>query len=260
MIKSSKITATVGLIFAVLFVHSQVRAETVEYRLTIAREEVNITGKTARAMTVNGGIPGPTLTLKEGDVARIHVHNKMNVETSVHWHGMLVPPDMDGVPDVSFPPIKTDTTFTYEFPIRQSGTYWYHSHTSLQEQSGVYGSIVIRVPAIGAYEFRATAHDGSGYASVWIGSGQRHPAPDVPKPNLYHTMGDLSLKKLFALTPAGSMGMSDGEVDAGKFDRPGMAGMGSMNMGNAKDKGSMDMSNMPGMEDMNNSAASCTLR
>ena len=67
----------------------------------------------------------------------------MSVETSIHWHGLLVPPDMDGVPYVSFTPIMAGTTFTYEFPIRQSGTYWYHSHTSLQEQSGVYGSIVI---------------------------------------------------------------------------------------------------------------------
>ena len=68
----------------------------------------------------------------------------MDVETSIHWHGVLVPPGMDGVPLISFPPIAPGTTFTYEFPIRQNGTYWYHSHTGLQEQRGVYGSIVIR--------------------------------------------------------------------------------------------------------------------
>jgi CopA family copper-resistance protein len=302
---------------------------------------------------------------------------------------------MDGVPYVTYPPIKPDTTFTYEFPIRQSGTYWYHSHTSLQEQSGVYGSIVIepsqkgpqtdrdyivlfsdwtdenphevsrtlkrgsewyslekgsgqsilgaarlgmlgdyfrrelqrmpamdiadvaydrflangkpetsfsakpgetvrlriidgsattyfhlefaggemtivaadgldvqpvkenrfligvaetydviiQVPASGAYEFRATAHDGSGYASVWIGSGERHPAPDVPKPNLYQILHHFSFKNIFSLTPAGSMGMSDREVEAGKFDQPGMMGMGSMDMGG-----------MPGMETMDHAA------
>jgi len=92
--------------------------------------------------------------------------------------------------------------------------------------------VLVHVPASGAYEFRATAHDGSGYASVWIGSGEAHPAPDVPKPNLYHTMrGDLSLKQILSLTPAGTIGMPDREVEAGTFDQPGMMGMGSMNMG-----------------------------
>ncbi|MBU2498628.1 MAG: multicopper oxidase domain-containing protein, partial [Proteobacteria bacterium] len=93
--------------------------------------------------------------------------------------------------------------------------------------------VLIHVPASGAYELRATAHDGSGYASVWIGSGERHVAPDVPKPNLYHSMGDLSLKQLFSLTPAGSMGMPDREVEAGQFDKSGMKGMGSMETGAA---------------------------
>jgi CopA family copper-resistance protein len=390
-----RFTEITGLIFILLFLHSQAQAATEEYELTIAQQEINITGKPARGMTINGTIPGPTLHFKEGDTARIHVHNKMKVETSIHWHGVLVPPDMDGVPYVSFPPIQPDTTFTYEFPIRQSGTYWYHSHTSLQEQSGVYGSIVIeprqngvktdrdyvvlfsdwtdenphevlrtlkrgsewyalekgsgqsilgaarlgmlgayfkrelqrmppmdisdvaydrflangkpetslsaepgetirlriidgsattyfylefaggpmtiaaadgldvepvkedrfligvaetydvlvQVPGPGAYEFRATAHDGSGYASVWIGSGEHHPAPDVPKPNLYQMMHHFSFKNIFSLTPAGSMGMSDREVEAGKFDQPGMMGMGSMHMGG-----------MQGMEGMNHGA------
>jgi FtsP/CotA-like multicopper oxidase with cupredoxin domain len=136
-------TAIAGLTFVLFLAPIQAEAATVEYELTIAQQEVNITGKPARGMTINGGIPGPTLHFKEGDIARINVHNKMSVETSIHWHGVLVPPDMDGVPYISFPPIEPDTTFRYEFPIRQSGTYWYHSHTSLQEQSGVYGAIVI---------------------------------------------------------------------------------------------------------------------
>lgn len=114
-----------------------------EYNLTIAQSTVNFTGRSVPAMTVNGGIPGPTLRFDEGDTARIHVTNTMDVPTSIHWHGLLVPPDMDGVPFITYPPIAPGTTFTYEFPIRQSGTYWYHSHTSLQEQSGVYGSIAI---------------------------------------------------------------------------------------------------------------------
>ena len=136
-------TAVAALIFAALFADLPAHALTVEYDLTIAQQKVNITGNPARGMTINEARPGPTLHFKEGDTARVHVHNKMRVETSIHWHGVLVPPDMDGVPYVSFPPIKSGTTFTYEFPIRQSGTYWYHSHTGLQEQSGVYGSIVI---------------------------------------------------------------------------------------------------------------------
>ena len=388
-------TAVASLIFFTLFAHIQAQAATVEYDLTIAQQEVNITGKSAQGMTINGTIPGSTLRFKEGDFARIHVHNKTSVETSIHWHGVLVPPGMDGVPYVTYPPIKPGTTFTYEFPIRQSGTYWYHSHTSLQEQSGVYGSIVIeplqngpkpdhdyvillsdwtdenphevnrtlkrgsewyaiqkgsgqsilgaarlgmlgdyfrrelqrmsamdisdvaydrflangkpetsfsakpgetlrlriidgsattyfhlefaggpmnivaadgldvqpvkenrfligvaetydvlvQIPASGAYEFRATAHDCSGYASVWIGSGERHPAPELPKPNLYHTMGHFNLKQVFSLTPAGTMGMPDRKVEAGKFDQPGMMGMGSMDMGG-----------MPGMESMDHGA------
>jgi FtsP/CotA-like multicopper oxidase with cupredoxin domain len=76
--------------------------------------------------------------------------------------------------------------------------------------------VLIQIPASGAYEFRATAHDGSGYASVWIGSGERHSAPEVPKPNLYHTMGHFNLKQVFSLTPAGTMGMPDRKVEASR--------------------------------------------
>ena len=375
-------TAVAALVFLMFSAPPLLQGATVEYDLTIARQAVNITGKPAEGMTINGVSPGPTLRFREGDLARIRVHNRMDEDTSIHWHGILVPPGMDGVPYLSFPPIRPGETFTYEFPIRQRGTYWYHSHTHLQEQSGVYGSIVIeplqggpkpdrdhvvvlsdwtdedprtvnrtlkrgshwyafekgsaqsilgaarlgmlgdyflrelqrmpamdiadvaydrflangkpdstlpagpqekvllrvinsssssyfhlefaggpmtivaadgqdvepiqerrllvgvaetydllvQIPAAGAYEFRATAHDGSGYASVWLGSGERHPAPEVPRPNLYHGMGHLGLQQIFSLTPAGTMGMPDGDVDAGRFDRPGMAGMGSMEM------------------------------
>jgi len=352
-----------------------------EYELVIERRGIDIAGSTASVLTVNGSIPGPTLRFTEGDTARIRVRNAMEEETSIHWHGLLVPPGMDGVPLISFAPIAPGTTFTYEFPIRQNGTYWYHSHTTMQEQIGVYGALVInprdgspgadrdhvvllsdwtredphevnrtlrrgsewyalakgsaqsvygaarsgrlgdffkrelqrmppmdiadvaydhflangqpeitlaaapgetvrlriidgsattyfhleyaggpltivaadgqdvepieesrfligvaetydvlvRVPAAGAWELRATAHDGSGYASVWIGSGERHPAPAVPRPDIYQAMGDLSLERIFALTPAGAMGMADDEVEAGRFDRPGMMDMGGMN-------------------------------
>tara|TARA_R110000823_G_scaffold311718_2_gene437766 strand:- start:178465 stop:180744 length:2280 start_codon:yes stop_codon:yes gene_type:complete len=115
-----------------------------EYTLTIEQQTVNITGKEVMGMTVNGSIPGPTLEFTEGEQAIIHVINKMDVETSIHWHGILLPNFQDGVPYLTTPPIKAGTTFTYNFPINHSGTYWYHSHTMLQEQSGVFGSIVIQ--------------------------------------------------------------------------------------------------------------------
>lgn len=364
-------------------------AKEVTYNLTIAARHVNITGKPVHAMTINGGIPGPTLRFRDGDTAVIHVHNSMKHQTSIHWHGMLVPPDMDGVPFVSFPPIEPGATFTYRFPIRQSGTYWYHSHTHLQEQIGVYGSIaidpksgrenardhvvvladwtdrnpqevlrtlrrgseyfsvrkrtaqsvlgaaktgtlgdyfrreamrmpamdlsdvaydafitngkpedtltakpgetvrlriinaaaasyfhlnyaggpftivaadgqkveplkmdeplmiaiaetydvVVKVPAQGAYEFRATAQDGSGKTSLWIGSGDRHSAKDIPKPFLYESMMGFDLKHALALTPQGVMGMNDRKVERGALDQPGM------NMG-GMDHSSMDMDGM----------------
>lgn len=355
----------------------------VDYHLIINRQEVSPAGNPARGMTINGSIPGPTLDFREGDIARVRVENRMEVETSIHWHGILLPPGMDGVPEISFPAIQPGATFTYQFPIRQSGTYWYHSHSHLQEQSGVYGAITIQpsgdhgrghdhqpatpprevvvvfsdwtdqdphavlrtlkrgsdwfaldkgsgqsllgaarlgmlgdylarewmrmppmdisdvaydaflangrrqiaqeakpgetlrlrlingsastyfhlqfaggamtiiaadgqdvepvaqerlliavaetydllvtLPGEGAFELRATAHDGSGHASLWLGQGPRHAAPALPRPNLYlHAMGGRGLAQAMALTPAGTMGMADEAVRAGRFDQPGM--------------------------------------
>lgn len=353
-------------------------AAAVEYDLTITRQAMNFTGQPTMAMTLNGQLPGPVLRFTEGDHAVIRVHNQMDVETSIHWHGILLPNAMDGVPYLTYPPIAPGETFTYEFDLRQSGTYWYHSHTLLQEQRGLFGALVIApksagefdglrdhvvvlsdwtdedarsvlhtlkrgsewysirkgsgqsvlgaarlgllgayfsrelqrmppmdladvyydrfllngapqqsltakpgekirlrviagsastffflqfaggsmqviaadgqlvqpfdegrlligvaetydvivtVPAEGTYEFRATAHDGSGCASLWIGSGPQHAAPDIPFPNLYVNMGGLTIQRVLALTPGGSMGMPGSAVRAGKFDQPGMNGM-----------------------------------
>lgn len=377
-------------------------AKEVAYDLTIADQHVDITGNPVHAMTINGGIPGPTLRFREGDVAVIHVHNNMKHDTSIHWHGMLVPPDMDGVPYLTFPPIKPGDTFTYRFPIRQSGTYWYHSHTHLQEQIGVYGSVVIdpksgrenakehvvvlsdwtnrnpqevlrtlrrgseffsvkkktaqsvlgaaktgtladfftreamrmpamdlsdvaydafitngkpeesisakpgetvrlriinaaagsyfhmnwaggpmtivaadgqrveplemkeplliaiaetydvlvSVPAGGAYEFRSTAHDGSGKTSLWIGSGEKHHAQDIPTPFAYESMMGFDLKHMVALTPQGTMGMSDKMVESGAFDKPGM-NVGSMGNGGGMEGMSHQDMHMGGTEHHN---------
>ena len=115
-----------------------------EYNLTIEQNEMTLGGISAKAMTINGSIPGPVLEFNEGDLAIINVTNKMDVETSVHWHGIILPNFFDGVPYLTTPPINPGSTFQYRIPINQSGTYWYHSHTMLQEQKGVYGSIMIQ--------------------------------------------------------------------------------------------------------------------
>ena len=115
-----------------------------EYNLTLEQKEMTLGGVTANAMTINGQIPGPVLEFTEGDLAIINVTNKMDEETSVHWHGLILPNFYDGVPYLTTPPIEPGETFQYRIPINQSGTYWYHSHTMLQEQKGVYGSIIIQ--------------------------------------------------------------------------------------------------------------------
>lgn len=115
-----------------------------EYTITISEETVNKAGKEVKGMTINGSIPGPILEFTEGEYAVIYVKNEMGEETSIHWHGLILPNFYDGVPYLNTPPIEPGHTQKYEFAIKQSGTYWYHSHTMLQEQIGVYGSIVIQ--------------------------------------------------------------------------------------------------------------------
>jgi len=114
-----------------------------EFDLTIAETAVNITGKPRMATTINGTMPGPTLRFREGDIVTIRVTNRLSVDTSIHWHGIILPYQMDGVPGVSFPGIAPGETFTYQFKIVQSGTYWYHSHSGMQEQKGMFGAIII---------------------------------------------------------------------------------------------------------------------
>jgi CopA family copper-resistance protein len=114
-----------------------------DIRLTIAESGFNVDGQMGHAITINGTIPAPLIRLREGQNVRIVVDNKLDEDTSIHWHGLLVPFQMDGVPGVSFPGIGARSTFTYEFPLRQSGTYWYHSHSGLQEQLGHYGPMII---------------------------------------------------------------------------------------------------------------------
>lgn len=117
---------------------------TVRYDLYIRDTLVNFTGKTRRAIAVNGQIPMPTLTFTEGDTAVIFVHNELSETTSLHWHGLLLPNKEDGVPNLTQMPIEPHTTHLYTFPIIQHGTHWYHSHSGLQEQIGMYGSFIMK--------------------------------------------------------------------------------------------------------------------
>ncbi|EDY86380.1 copper-resistance protein, CopA family protein [gamma proteobacterium HTCC5015] len=114
-----------------------------EIDLVIAETPVNFTGVTRMATTINGSIPAPTLRLREGDDVTIRVTNRLPVATSIHWHGILLPYQMDGVPGISFKGIAPGETFVYRFKLQQSGTYWYHSHSAFQEMTGMYGALII---------------------------------------------------------------------------------------------------------------------
>lgn len=367
--------------------------KTVNYDLNLSEITVNYSGKERRAMAINGSLPGPTLRFIEGDDAVIRVKNDLKEDSSIHWHGILLPNDQDGVPHVNMAPIKPGEIREYRYRLRQSGTFWYHSHSGLQEQLGVYGSIVItpkggeriraehdlvvvlsdwtterpydvlaqlragfewqqikkgtaqsivgavrnhalpdmirrsmqRMPPMdfsdvgydaflangkpaaefpaqpgetvrmrlinasaasyyhlefaggpmkivaadgtdvqpvaagrflfaiaetydllvkvpqsgGAWELRATAQDGTGHSSLFIGQGERHAAPDVPKPNLYKRMAGM-----------GDMNGMSGMSGMQGMDHSSMTGM-SMGEGDmAPPEPPMDHSAMPGMKGM----------
>lgn len=110
--------------------------------LTIAETPFRVGNRTGTATTINGMVPGPIIRLREGQEVTINVTNRLKQDSSIHWHGILLPPEMDGVPGVSFAGIKPGATFTYRFPIKQYGTYWYHSHSGGQEQKGVYAPLI----------------------------------------------------------------------------------------------------------------------
>ena len=119
----------------------QLTGETIDLHIAAGRRIVQ--GRTGKSVAVNGTVPGPLVRLKEGQNVRLNVTNHLKVDSSIHWHGLLVPFQYDGVPGISFPGIGPGETFTYEFPVRQSGTYWYHSHSGLQEQQGHYAPLII---------------------------------------------------------------------------------------------------------------------
>jgi FtsP/CotA-like multicopper oxidase with cupredoxin domain len=113
------------------------------FDLTIEPHHVNFTGRRVEALKINGALPGPTLTWREGDTVTIAVTNHLPSETSIHWHGIRCPAEMDGVPELSFAGIAPNETFVYRIPVRQNGTYWCHSHSRFQEQTGIVGALII---------------------------------------------------------------------------------------------------------------------
>ncbi|AZC30902.1 Multicopper oxidase [Pseudomonas chlororaphis subsp. piscium] len=114
-----------------------------QFDLFIGESQVNYSGTSRTAMTINGGLPGPLLRWREGDTVTIRVRNRLKEDTSIHWHGLILPANMDGVPGLSFHGITPGGLYEYRFKVQQNGTYWYHSHSGLQEQAGVYGPLVI---------------------------------------------------------------------------------------------------------------------
>ncbi|MFC4256183.1 copper resistance system multicopper oxidase [Altererythrobacter xixiisoli] len=114
-----------------------------DIHLRVGHAPFHTGGRTGHAVAINGTVPAPLIRLREGQQVRLHVENTLDEDTSIHWHGLLVPHTMDGVPGLSFPGIRARSSFTYEFPVIQSGTYWYHSHSGMQEQMGHYGPLVI---------------------------------------------------------------------------------------------------------------------
>ncbi len=140
--------ASVGLVRSPVWAQARQRQEPAvlsgtEFDLSIGETEVNITGAPRTALTINDSLPGPLLRWREGDTVTLNVSNRLDEDTSIHWHGILLPANMDGVPGLSFSGIHPGRTYRYQFTVKQHGTYWYHSHSGFQEQAGVYGPLVI---------------------------------------------------------------------------------------------------------------------
>lgn len=178
-----------------------------DFALDIGEAPVNYTGRARTAMTVNGGIPGPVLRWKEGTTVTLRVTNHLSTSTSIHWHGILLPFEMDGVPGISYRGIAPGETFVYRFSVKQSGTYWYHSHSRFQEQAGVYGPIVIEPAGSERYpsdrEYVVMLNDWSDddpeyiYATLKRQSDYYNFA-EPTAPEFFHDVRELGLKKALA--------------------------------------------------------------
>ncbi len=163
-----------------------------QFDLEVASVAVNFTGQARLATAVNGQIPAPLLLWRQGDLIRVRVRNRLAVRTSIHWHGVLVPAAMDGVPGLSFDGIAPGTTFTYQFRAAQAGTYWYHSHSRFQEQTGLYGPIIIAPPN---GERHVVARDYTVLLSDWTDQDPEHLYATLKRDSEYfnfsrRTLGD----------------------------------------------------------------------
>ncbi|WP_186250973.1 copper resistance system multicopper oxidase [Burkholderia gladioli] len=165
-----------------------------EFDLAIARSSVEIGGRSRRATTVNGTLPGPILRWREGDTVTLRVANRMDEASSIHWHGIVLPSNMDGVPGLSFDGIAPGSSYTYRFKVRQHGTYWYHSHSSLQEQTGVYGPLIID-PA--QPEARCCERDYVVMLSDWSDEDPRRIKSRLKKQSNYYNFHQRTLVDLF---------------------------------------------------------------
>ena len=167
--------------------------EGTEFDLRIGQTRVNVTGRERVALTINGSLPGPLLRWREGDTVTLRVSNTLDDDTSIHWHGILLPANMDGVPGLSFDGIRPGATYPYRFRVRQAGTYWYHSHAGFQEQRGVYGPLVIvpREPEPFRYDREHVV-----MLTDWTDEDPRHVFGRLKKQSDYYnirqrTLGDL---------------------------------------------------------------------
>ncbi len=157
-----------------------------EFDLSIGTVPVNFTGRSRPATAVNGQVPAPLLRWREGDTVTLRVTNRLPVRSSIHWHGLLVPAEMDGVPGLSFPGIAPGDTYVYRFPVTQSGTYWYHAHSGFQEQTGLYGPIIIE-PRGG--EQRRADRDYTVLISDWSDSDPEHLFATLKRQSDYYNYG-----------------------------------------------------------------------
>ena len=161
-----------------------------EFDLSIGTAAVNLTGAPRTATVVNGSLPAPILRWREGDTVTLRVRNTLPTTSSIHWHGMILPADMDGVPGLSFMGIAPGASYTYRFAVNQSGTYWYHSHSRFQEQTGLYGAIVIE-PRGG--ERHRTERDHVVLLTDWSDSNPEHLYATLKKQSDYYNFGESTL-------------------------------------------------------------------
>lgn len=156
-----------------------------QFDLEISELPVNYTGRPSVATAVNGQVPAPVLRVREGDTVTLRVTNRLSEMTTIHWHGLILPPGMDGVPGISFPGIAPGETFTYRFTIRQSGTYWYHAHT-LHEQTGLYGALIAEPREL---RFKHAERDYAVLLSDWTDENPLHVYLNLKKMGGYYNFG-----------------------------------------------------------------------